>query len=386
MGRKRAGPTIDPTTGKPLPDNVKYRGPGQYQARKLVSGRRAAKTFETAAKAAKWLMHAQTDKDRGVFVDLSLAERTSLKALLERYRTQVSPGKKGGVQEAGHLLVIERDDIALLKIAKLGSDDAVEWRDRMLSAGYAPATIVRRMNLVQHIIKHARSEWKIRLAANPLQDVNRPVGADVDRDRVFKDTAEEDAIFSAVENDALVFHAAKWALGSAMRQGEVCAVSRKTDLKPDVCVVRGISGDGSKNDEIREVPIFSRAQCALANIPYLPDIIAALDELPRAIDSRLFPIDRSVLKVRWRRAMAKAGIEDFHFHDLRHVSTGRIALLYTNVLDLALVTGHKDLNSLKRYYNISGADLKKRAAQPSAGPSSSSDSSGAAPMPAPSVS
>lgn len=374
MGRKRTGPAIDPATGKALPDNVKYRGPEQYQARKLVNGRRAAKTFETAAKAAKWVTHAQTDKDRGVFVDLSLAERTSLKALLERYRTNVSPTKKGGVEEAGHLKVIEREDISLLKIAKLGSDDAVEWRDNMLGAGYAPATVVRRMNLVQHIIKHARSEWKIRLAANPFEGVNRPPGADVDRDRIFKDADEEKAVFAAVENDPFVFHAARWGLGSAMRQGEICAVNRKIDLKPDICIVRGISGDGSKNDKIREVPIFSREQCALANIPYLPDIIAELDELPRAIDSRLFPIDRSVLKVRWRRAMAKAGIVDFHFHDLRHVATGRIALLYTNVLDLALVTGHEDLNSLKRYYNVSGADLKRRAVQPSSGPSSSSAS------------
>lgn len=372
MARKRKEPAIDSTTGKPLPDGVSRRGDGQYQARKWISGRRQSKTFDSAAKAAKWLRHAETDKDRGVFVDLSLAERTPLKALLERYRKQVSPTKRGGVQEAGHIVVLEADDIALVKIARLGADDFVELRDRMLAAGYAPATIVRRMNLLQRVIRHAMSDWKIRLPSNPVQGVNRPAGADVERNRGFRDADEEAAIFAAVKADTnpFLFHAARWALGSAMRQGEVCSINRRKDIKPDVCIVRGLSGDGSKNGEVREVPIFSREQCAHAGLPYLPDILDDLEHLPRAIDSRLFPIDQNVLKMRWRRAMKRAGIEDFHFHDLRHVATGRIALLYTNVLDLSLVTGHKDLNSLKRYYNLSGADLLKRAARPNSGTSS----------------
>lgn len=374
MARTRAEAVIDPATSKPLPDNVKYRGPEQYQARKLIKGRRVAKTFDSAAKAAKWLRHVETDKDRGVFVDLSLAERTNLKSLLERYRLQVSPSKRGAAQEAGHLSVLEADDVALVRLAKLGPDDFVELRDRMLAAGYAPATVVRRMNLVQRVIKHAMSDWKIRLASNPVQGVNRPAGADAERNRVFRDADEEAAIFAAAKADSnqFLFHAARWALGSAMRQGEICSISRREDLRPDVCIVRGLSGDGSKNGEIREVPLFSREQCAHAGLPYLPDILADLDNLPRAIDSRLFPIGQNVLKMRWRRAMKNAGIEDFHFHDLRHVATGRIALLYTNVLDLSLVTGHKDLNSLKRYYNLSGADLLKRAR--GNGPSSSAAS------------
>ena len=368
MGRPRKA-TNDPASSKPLPANVRYRGPEQYQARKRVNGRIAVQTFESAAKAERWLTHTQTDKDRGVFVDLSLAQRTSFGALLKRYREQVSPNKKGANQEANHLEVIERDDIALLKIARLGTDDAVEWRDRMLAAGYAPATVVRRMNLAQRVISHAMSDWKIRLAANPFQGVNRPAGADVERDRAFRDADEETAVFNAVRSDPALYLISHWALGSAMRQGEICSINRKKDLKPECCVVRGLSGDGSKNDEIREVPLFTRAQCALANIPYLPDIIAELDKLPRAIDGRLFNIDQNVLKMRWRRAMKKVGVVDFHFHDLRHVATGRIALLYTNVLDLSLVTGHRDLNSLKRYYNVSGSDLRKRALQGS-GPSS----------------
>ena len=46
----------DPVTGKPLPKGVWYRGPGQYQARKMVDGKRHRETFATASLARRWLM------------------------------------------------------------------------------------------------------------------------------------------------------------------------------------------------------------------------------------------------------------------------------------------------------------------------------------------
>jgi hypothetical protein len=55
MVRKRIEISIDPATGKPLPDGIGYRGPGQYRARKLVDGRRFIKTFASARIAARWL-------------------------------------------------------------------------------------------------------------------------------------------------------------------------------------------------------------------------------------------------------------------------------------------------------------------------------------------
>jgi len=65
----------------------------------------------------------------------------------------------------------------------------------------------------------------------------------------------------------------------------------------------------------------------------------------------VFRIDQNVLKMRYRRAVMRAGIDDLTFHDLRHIATSRLAKLYPNPLDLKRVTGHKDLKSLDRYYH-----------------------------------
>ncbi|GCD60452.1 hypothetical protein NBRC3280_3111 [Acetobacter pasteurianus NBRC 3280] len=45
----------DPVTGKPLPKGVWYRGPGQYQARRMVNGKRHRETFASASLARRWL-------------------------------------------------------------------------------------------------------------------------------------------------------------------------------------------------------------------------------------------------------------------------------------------------------------------------------------------
>jgi integrase len=103
----------------------------------------------------------------------------------------------------------------------------------------------------------------------------------------------------------------------------------------------------TKNGEIREVPL-------------LPAAIRLLESIPRADSGRVFPIDQNVLKMRYRRAVARAGIVGLTFHDLRHIGTSRLAKMYTSPLDLKRVTGHKDLKSLDRYYHTTAEELAAR--------------------------
>ncbi|WP_221227749.1 tyrosine-type recombinase/integrase [Rhodocyclus tenuis] len=48
------------------------------------------------------------------------------------------------------------------------------------------------------------------------------------------------------------------------------------------------------------------------------------------------------------------------YHDLRHVATSRLAEKLSNVIELASVTGHKDLRMLKRYYHPRAEDLARK--------------------------
>jgi integrase len=49
--------------------------------------------------------------------------------------------------------------------------------------------------------------------------------------------------------------------------------------------------------------------------------------------------------------MRIAKIQDFHFHDLRHMAITRMAEKLPNLIELSAVSGHKSLAMLKRYYH-----------------------------------
>jgi hypothetical protein len=128
------------------------------------------------------------DRERGLFVDRTEAERLTLRKTIERYQEEIlgeDSEKRGSEKERGHLKIVLEDPVCNIRMASLASADLAKFRDRVKAADYAPATVVRRLNLIETIIEHARREWRIHLSENPARMVKRPAGADRKRDRVF---------------------------------------------------------------------------------------------------------------------------------------------------------------------------------------------------------
>ncbi|MGI0021189.1 MAG: tyrosine-type recombinase/integrase, partial [Nitrososphaera sp.] len=48
----------------------------------------------------------------------------------------------------------------------------------------------------------------------------------------------------------------------------------------------------------------------------------------------------------------RAGIEELRFHDLRHEATSRLFEKALNVMEVASITGHRDLRMLQRYTHL----------------------------------
>ena len=105
-----------------------------------------------------------------------------------------------------------------------------------------------------------------------------------------------------------------------------------------------------------------------------------MKDLPRSLCGRVFPTTADALKKAFVRGLERARLkylgdcdvaqvtpqEDFlinlRFHDLRHEATCRLATNLPNLIELASVTGHRDVNMLKRYYNITAEELAAKLA------------------------
>jgi integrase len=65
------------------------------------------------------------------------------------------------------------------------------------------------------------------------------------------------------------------------------------------------------------------------------------------------------IKKGWAAARKDAGLEDVHFHDLRHTFGTRLAELGNGAFDIAELMGHSDLRMTKRYTHATSQSLRR---------------------------
>lgn len=354
---------------------------------KLASGRWKAKirrkgfpeqnrTFDTRALAEKWAEDIEYTIRNGVFRDTKEASKKSFHDILVRYRDEVTPLHKGSDSETIRINALLKDPVALSTMAQLSSSLLIDYINRRRQTGVSDATIRREMDLMGQVIQHARDYWNINLPTNPATGKIKPDPANP-RDRRLED-GEEKWILKTLNRDNAAKNQDKdmrrnpfvplyfrFALETAMRQGEGLELRwRHVSLKKQTAKLFD-----TKNTENREVPLSDEALEILRSVKEISNSTNA--------DDHVFPITSDALKKCWTRCLATArkeyladcseqGIEpehnfllDLRWHDLRHEATSRLAH-DVPLVELARITGHKDLRTLLRYYHAHASDIAKR--------------------------
>jgi integrase len=321
----------------------KLRGRWQAQVRRRGVAPRA-KSFDTKQEALRWAQDLETEANRSGWVaDTRAAERTTLKELLLRYATEVTPAKRGAVSEKSRINSVVRCPIAHRTLAKLTSSDVATYRDERLKL-VAPATIVRELNTISHAIEIGIREWGFWLPRNPVKLVRRPP-VPRGRTRRFKE-GEEELLLSACDRGRtpLLKPLIVLAIETGMRRGELLELSwEHVDLKLRVAHL-----PLTKNGDSRDVPLSRRA-------------VRTLESLPRTGRSdRVFPVTGNSIRLAFEHLRARAGMPDFHFHDLRHEAISRLFEKGLNIAEVSAISGHRELKMLQRYTHLRAADLVSR--------------------------
>lgn len=321
---------------------------------------RESRTFPTKAEATTWAAQRETeirmDKATGVQRGRTVEEA------FRRYEKEVSVHKAGREKEAIRLAAIGRMHIDGVpfkdwKLLDVTPEVLGKWRDQRLTGtaekGFADkvlgSSVNRDMNLLSHVFNCAAREWKW-IAKSPTSDVRRPADPP-SRDRLYNQD-EVDRICAALGIDAdqatpvetttqRVGIAFLFAIETAMRAGEICS------LMPGQIAGRVATLPKTKNGTKRAVPLSSRAAALLRLLPEPEE------------GGTVFGISSASLDALFRKARERAGVEGATFHDTRHLAITRLAKKL-HVLDLARMTGHRDLKKLQIYYNESAEDMAAR--------------------------
>lgn len=119
-----------------------------------------------------------------------------------------------------------------------------------------------------------------------------------------------------------------WAIETAMRAGEICAMIQNDVHEKHIHIPE------TKNGHARDVPLSSKAKRLL--------------KLATGKDT-VFGINSSQLDSLFRKMKKRALIEDLHFHDLRREALSRLAKVF-GLMELAKISGHRNLSILQDVY------------------------------------
>lgn len=343
---------------------LRKRGNSQWQCQVRKTGfPTVTKTFDTSDEAKAWATVIESEMLRGVFVDRSEAEKTTLKEALERYRDEITVTKKGEVQEKTKIGKLLRHPLASRTLASIQSTDLSKFRDEMINDGLSASTATKYLALISHLYTIAIKEWRMGVQ-NPVATIRKPKAED-GRDRRLME-GEEDKLMAALTSAATgsgvttkagkdftwkiknpnlwIEPMARLAIETAMREGELLKL-KWSDVNLVKCTA--LARDTKNGDKIRLIPLSSRA-------------VAILSALPRSIDGRVFPTTQQAVVQSFNRACKRAGLENFRFHDLRHEAASRLFEKGLDIMEVASITGHKTLSTLRRYVHLKPDNLARK--------------------------
>jgi integrase len=103
----------------------------------------------------------------------------------------------------------------------------------------------------------------------------------------------------------------------------------------------------TKNTEPRQVPLPRPALGVLQEWKK-----ARSGDSPLVFPSKKNPKKLLSFRKAWANVVERAGLEDFHFHDLRHTTASYLAMSGASLAEIAEILGHRTLSMVKRYAHL----------------------------------
>ena len=281
---------------------------------------------------------------RGIVESLTLAD------LIDRYTKEMARFKPLSATKRGNLRrwserLGDRD------VSTLTAQDVL---DHVAAREAGPVTMAMEVGFLAEVLAAGRSLWNLTIpdviaAARPTLRRTGAVAKSAERDRR-PTQGELDQLadfyrynFGAIPMRDLI----PFAIDTAMRAGEIVRL-RWEDYRPGdkpMILIRDRKDPKRKAGNDQWVPLLGDA----------PAIIERQDRKGPLI----FPYKVDSIGSSFRRACVRLQIADLHFHDLRHEGTSRLFERGYAIQEVALVTGHKSWQTLRRYTNLCPASLHR---------------------------
>jgi integrase len=215
-------------------------------------------------------------------------------------------------------------------LSRITRADAEQYKQKRLEA--APSgTVKKEWNILQAVLNRAVMLEHIK--TNPLKGmkgVKEPKG----RIRYLKHD-ERARLLRAMTTPPYLWSIGLVAISTGLRRGNIVDLRwSQIDFEARIVTI-----PRTKNDDPLVVPLNRSA-------------IAVLNALPRQGESIFSGVNGNMVSMAFRRAVRRAGVQDFHFHDLRHTFASWLRMAGHDIRTIQKLLGHKDLRMTIRYENL----------------------------------
>ena len=302
--------------------NIRKRN-DKYQVQVRLAGHSAGKTFSNLKDARKWATYYENKINLGNELEV-LDNKLTLGHLINKYLREITPSKKGWHMESIRLKRLLRQNISNKTIRQLKTKDFVVYKNERVQDG----SIACRSDLIllHHIYNVAIKQWGYIINNNPLSNVPKPKPSP-SRERRLSDNELQYILNEEFKNPHMK-NIINLAIETGMRRGEILAIKSQNLMENYIWL------PDSKNGNPRKIPLSNKAKAILKE-----------STLP-------FPISCNAVRLNWNRMIQRSGIQDLHFHDLRHEAISRFFEKGLSVPEVSLISGHKDIRQLMRYTHL----------------------------------
>jgi integrase len=334
------------------------KGESSYRVKVRLKGHPAqSATFARLTDARKWAAQTESALREGRHFKYAEAKKHTLADLVDRYIQSVLVNKPKACRDYTRQLNFWKKEMGHLILIDLTPARIVEARDRLAAGigGTGPrsqATVNRYMAALSHACTIAVKEWGW-MEDNPLTKIAR-FRESSGRVR-FLDDGERARLLEACRAASYphLYLIVVLALSTGARKGEILGLRwPQVDFARRVIVLHD-----TKNKERRVLPLAGHAL----------ELLRTHEKVRRIDSDLLFPAHNPAksfdIRASWEAALAKAGIADFRFHDLRHSAASYLAMNGATLAEIAEVLGHKTLQMVKRYAHLSEAHTSKVVAR-----------------------
>jgi len=221
-----------------------------------------------------------------------------------------------------------------------------QWRK---TKNIKPGTILKDLGLLRRMFNIARKNWKWKIP-NPISDIELPK---VRNERVrYLEPEENVNLFTALETaeETWIRPFVVLAIDTGLRLNNLCELMR-TEVDLFNKSIRK-AAEVMKNDEHLGIPLTQRAYQTLKELLRVPCVTG------HVFHDNGKPLYHSQVQRVFKRVLKKAGITNFHIHDLRHTFASYLRQAGVDLHTIGTLLGHKDLRMTKRYAHLNVESLR----------------------------